>query len=141
MYWRFKTDFQGSFLDSNRYIMEHRLVRQSGNTSITENRYANAPGETFRWRTVTDPDRRRLAFELVNPRECGQRFHYGTIAMESFGSATKVTHIAYFDFFGASLWVNLPLRGGMTSFLSYTAQWEQETVSRLLDRYRTRPEE
>jgi hypothetical protein len=140
-YWRFKTDFRGTFLDNNRYIVEHRLVRQEGNTSITENRYTNAPNETFRWRTIVHPDRRRLEFELVNPQECGQKFHYGAISMQPFGGDTKVTHIAYFDFFGASLWVNLPIQGGMSSFLSYIARWEQETVSRLLDRYRVPPEE
>jgi hypothetical protein len=139
VFWRFKTDFKGEFLLSNRYIMKHRFVRETDNITITENRYSNAPNETFRWRTISHADRYRLEFELENPRECGQKFNYGTIHIEPFGSYTKVTHICYFDFFGASLWVNLPFEGGMSTFLAYIARWEQETVMRLRDRYAVEP--
>jgi hypothetical protein len=135
VYWRFKTDFSGNFLLSNRYIKEHRLVRQTGNVVITENSYTNAPNDTFRWRTVLHPGRLRLVFQLENPRECGHKFHYGSIQIEPFGSFTKVTHTAFFDFFGAFLWVNLRIGGGMTSFLTYTARWEKETVTRLRHQY------
>lgn len=135
VYWRFKTDFRGNFLLSNRYIKEHRLIRKTGNVIITENSYTNAPNETFRWRTVLHPGYQRLTFQLENPNECGHKFHYGTIQIEPFGSFTKVTHTAYFDFFGASLWVNLRIGGGMTSFLTYTARWEKETVARLRYQY------
>lgn len=135
VFWRFKTDFHGNFLLSNRYIKEHRLIHETGNITITENSYSNAPNETFRWRTTLFPDQHRLDFQLENPRECGHRFHYGTIQMEPFRSYTKVTHIAYFDFFGAYLWVNLRIGGGMTSFLMYTALWEKDTVSRLRHQY------
>ena len=135
VFWRFKTDFKGSFLLSNRYIKWHRLVQQNENITITENKYTNAPGEIFRWRTKSYPDQYRLEFQLENPHECGQHFHYGFIQLEPFGEQTKVTHIAYFDFLGAFIWVNLPFQGGMTSFLTYTAQWERETVSRLIDQY------
>jgi hypothetical protein len=135
IFWRFKTDFNGDFLLSNRYIKKHRLIQAADNVTITENSYTNAPGESFRWRTKADPGQYRLDFELVNPHESGQKFHYGTIQLESFGSQTKVTHVAYFDFFGAYIWVNMPVRGGMRSFLNYTASWEREMVTRLRDRY------
>jgi hypothetical protein len=139
VYWRFKTDFQGSFLTDNRYITKHRFVGETDNITITENRYSNAPNETFRWRTISHPDLYRLEFELENPQECGQKFNYGTIQVEPLGAYTKVTHVGYFDFFGASLWVNLPFKGGMSSFLNYLARWEQETVIRLRDQYEVHP--
>jgi hypothetical protein len=139
VFWRFKTDFRGNFLLSNKYIQEHRLVHESDNVTVTENRYANAPNESFRWRTTLFPDQHRLDFQLENPRECGHRFHYGSIRMEPFRSYTKVTHTAYFDFFGAHLWANLRIGGGMTSFLMYTARWEKETVARLRDQYEIQP--
>ena len=139
VFWRFKTDFRGNFLLSNRYIKEHRLIRETGNVTITENSYSNAPNETFRWRTILYPDQHRLFFQLENPRECGHKFHYGSIQIEPFGSYTKVTHTAYFDFFGAFLWVNLRIGGGMTSFLMYTARWEKDTVARLRHQYEIEP--
>lgn len=139
VFWRFKTDFEGHFLLSNKYIKEHRLIRKTGNVTITENRYSNVPDETFRWRTTLDPEHYRLDFQLENPRDCGQKFHYGTIRLETFAAYTKVTHIAYFDFFGASLWVNLPFDAGMSSFLIYTARWEEETIRRLQQHYVDRP--
>ncbi|MBR9986714.1 MAG: hypothetical protein KFF68_12465 [Desulfosarcina sp.] len=139
VFWRFKTDFRGNFLLSNKYIQEHRLIYESGNVTVTENRYANAPNETFRWRTTLFPDQHRLDFRLENPRECGHRFHYGSIRMEPFRSYTKVTHTAYFDFFGAYLWANLRIGGGMTSFLMYTARWEKEAVARSRDQYEIKP--
>jgi hypothetical protein len=49
---------------------------------------------------------------------------------------TKVTQVVYFDFFGATLWMNYPWYGGMRHYLHYTARWEQETITRLIDRYR-----
>ena len=76
-----------------------------------------------------------MDFVLVNPEECGHQFHYGSIQLEPFRQYTKVTHTAYFDFFGASLWVNLPFAGGMSSFLKYIARWEKKTVDRLRDHY------
>jgi len=139
VFWRFKTDFRGKFLLSNKYIKEHRVIREMGNVIITENTYANVPNETFRWQTTVYPDQYRLEFQLENPRECGQKFHYGTITLEPFRSYTKVTHVAYFDFFGAYLWVNLPFGGGMSSFLMYTARWEQETILRLQHQYEIQP--
>ncbi len=139
VFWKFKTDFRGQFLLSNKYIKRHRVIREMGNVIITENTYTNVPNETFRWRTTVYPDQYRLTFQLENPRECGQKFHYGTITLAPFRSHTKVTHIAYFDFFGAYLWVNLPLEGGMSSFLMYTARWEQETVLRLRHQYENQP--
>lgn len=139
VYWRFKTDFRGNFLTTNRYIREHRIIREYGNVTITENRYVNAPNETFRWRTILYPDQYRLVFQLENPRECGHKFHHGSIQVEPFGSYSKITHTAYFDFFGAFLWVNLRVGGGMTPFLKYTARWEKETVLRLRHQYEIQP--
>ena len=136
-YWRFKTDFSGEFLLSNRYITEHRLVRETDHFIITEDSYKTMPGKTFRWRTTLNHEHYRLKFRLVNPNECGHKFHYGTIDLEPFNGFTKVTHIAYFDFFGAYVWVNLPFSGGMRAFLSYTANWENETFLRLHNQYMT----
>ena len=135
-YWKFKTDFKNDFLLTNKLITEHRLVALKNNVAITENVYATKPGVKFRWRTKTFPDRHRLDFELQNPKECGQKFHYGHIQLEAAGTHTKVTQVAYFDFFGATLWMNYPWYGGMNYYLHYTARWEQKTVTRLIDRYR-----
>ena len=134
-FWRFKTDFSGSFLLSNRYIRKHRLIRETDRFTVTEGNYTNAPGKTFRWRTTLHHDLYRLSFRLMNPNECGHKFHYGTIQLEPYKGFTKVTHIAYFDFFGAYVWVNLPLSGGMSSFLKYTAEWEREVFLQLKHRY------
>ena len=135
LYWRFKTDFAGTFQVSNRYVKIHRLVYETDTYAITENRYTNAPGETFRWRTAAHHDRYRLEFRLENPDECGHKFHHGSIQLEPFGNYTKVTHIAYFDFFGANVWVNLPFKSGMRAFLTYIARWENETIARLHHMY------
>ena len=75
VFWRFKTDFRGKFLLSNKYIKRHRVIGEMGNVIITENTYSNVPNETFRWRTTVYPDQYRLKFQLENPRECGQKFH------------------------------------------------------------------
>lgn len=37
--------------------------------------------------------------------------------------------------FGAAVWAHYPWSGGMNQFLRYTAQWEQNTVLKLKDRY------
>jgi hypothetical protein len=135
IFWRFKTDFNNDFLRSHKFIKEHRFVGQQGNVVTTEDIYTTAPGKVFRWRTTIYPSRHRLEFVLDNPVECNQRFHYGFIRLEPFGEQTRVTHVAYFDFFGASLWANYPWPGGMSSFLLYTARWEQETIVRLRGKY------
>lgn len=135
-YWNFKTDFKNDFLLTNKLIREHRLVEYKDNVAITENVYETRPGAKFRWRTIISPDIHRLDFELLNPKECGQQFHYGHIQIEEAGEHTKVTQIAYFDFFGATLWMNYPWYGGMHHQLQYTAHWEQETIVRLIDKYR-----
>ena len=111
-------------------------MEYKGNFAITETTYATKPGVRFRWRTISSPDNHRLDFELLNPKECGQKFHYGHIQLEAIGEYTKVTQIAYFEFFGATLWMNYPWYGGMQHNLSYTARWEQETIVRLIDKYR-----
>lgn len=136
VYWKFKTDFENDFLLTNKLIREHRLVAHKNNVAITESIYATKPDVTFRWRTISFPDIHRLDFELENPKECGQRFHYGHIQLKAAGDRTIVTQTAYFDFFGATLWMNYPWYGGMRHYLEYTARWEQETITRLIDRYR-----
>ena len=135
-YWKFKTDFENDFLLTNKLIREHRLVAHKNNVAITESIYTTKPGVRFRWRTISFPDIHRLNFELQNPKECGQKFHFGHIQLEAAGDHTTVTQTAYFDFFGATLWMNYPWYGGMRHFLNYTARWEQETITRLIDRYR-----
>ena len=135
VYWKFKTDFENDFLLTNKLIREHRLVAHKNNVAITESIYATKPGVRFRWRTISFPDLHRLNFELQNPKECGQTFHHGHIQLEAAGDHTIVTQTAYFDFFGATLWMNYPWYGGMRHYLKYTARWEQETITRLIDRY------
>ena len=135
-YWKFKTDFDNNFLVENKYFTDHKFISQNGNTVITETKYANGPDKYFRWRTTLFPETGRLDFVLLNPEDCGQKFHYGHIQLEAVGQGTRVTQVAYFDFFGAALWAGFPWRGGMRYFLTYTAQWEQETFLRLKGRYR-----
>lgn len=137
IFWKFKTDFDGDFLDTNRYIASSRLVHRINDTVVTETRYAGAPDVAFRWQTTLYPSVHGLGYVLLNPKECGQRFNHGFIKLEEVGGGTRVTHTSYFDFFGASLWAGLPGPIGMEAFLRYTARWEQETILRLLPRYRT----
>jgi len=135
VFWKFKTDFDNNFLESNKYIRSHRFIGRQGNVVITHNEYANKPGKIFKWQTTVDPDRHRLDFKLLNPPETGQIYHYGYIQLEALGVKTKVTQVAYFDFFGASLWVNYPFYGGMQYYLKGTTRWEKKTIIQLKDRY------
>jgi hypothetical protein len=135
-YWNFKTDFESDFLLTNKLITEHRVVENKNNVAITETIYATKPDVKFRWRTISSPNSHRLDFELLNAKECGQRFHYGHIQLEKVAEYTKVTQTAYFDFFGATFWMNYPFYGGMKYHLNYMANWEQETIPRLIQKYR-----
>ena len=143
VYWKFKTDFDNDFLITNKFINAHRLVSRRDNVVVTEdvfseNLYTHKPGAKFRWQSTLFPERYRLDFILLNPAEVGQKFHHGSIQLEAAGASgrkTKVTQIAYFDFFGVSFWVNYPWYGGMKHFLTYSAQWEQATVLRLKSKY------
>ena len=135
VFWRFKTDFDNDFLVSNKFIESHRFISRQENIIITENQYSNNQGKTFRWLTTVVSKEYRLNFKLMNPKECDQKYHYGYIQLEAFGTRTKVTQVAYFDFFGVSLWVNYPFYGGMDDFLKYTALWEQQVISELKDQY------
>lgn len=128
-YWRYRTDFEGRLILQNKFIKSHRLVSRDGSTAITETVYTNKPNTVFKWQTTVFPDRKLLEYELLNPAECGQRYHYGSVQLEALDGGTRVTHIAYFDFFGVSLWVNYPFKGGMSRFLKYTASWEQQLVA------------
>lgn len=133
--WKFKTDFDNQFLLSNKFFTSHRLVSQEPGVVVTENEYSNKPRVKFRWRTTLSPEQYLLEFVLLNPEECGQKYHYGHIQLEALGTRTRVTQVAYFDFFGVSFWVNYPFTGGMSSFLKYTAAWEQQTVLDLRESY------
>jgi hypothetical protein len=139
VYWRFKTDFDNDFLLNNKYIREHQFISRTGDTVVTEDKYANAPDVFFKWQTTVHKDLHKLEFVLLNPGQCGQKFHYGFIQMESAAEGTLVTQVAYFDFWGASLWADYPWGGGMVDFLIYTARWEQGIILDLKDRYSGEP--
>lgn len=142
-YWEYKTDFDNDFLITNKYINAHRLISQDNHVAVTEDifskdLYPYKPNAKFRWQIKIFPAQYRLDFVLLNPAECGQKFHHGTIRLEAAGASgqkTKVTQTAYFDFFGVSFWVNFPWYGGMKDFLTYTAHWEQTMVLRLKSTY------
>lgn len=135
VFWKFKTDFDNQFLLSNKFITAHRLIRRTQNEALTESEYSDKPNTIFKWQTTLLPDQHLLKFILLNPEECGQKYHYGYIQLEPLGSRTRVTQVAYFDFFGVSIWVNYPFYGGMSYFLNYTASWEQQTILKLKDKY------
>jgi hypothetical protein len=135
VFWKFKTDFDNEFLMSNALILSHRLISHSGNVVVTENRYSTKPGTVFRWQTTVFPEQHLLKFILLNPQETDQKYHYGHIQLEGLDQKTKVTQVAYFDFFGASFWVNYPFYGGLQHFLKHTAKWEQDIIQDLKDRY------
>ena len=135
VFWKFKTDFYGDFVETNKYVINQRVISEEQRMVIIENRLSNKPDSTFRWRNVLYPSKYRLDFFLENPEQCGQRFHYGHFQLEPLGSYTKVSHAAYFDFFGASLWSHYPWEGGMYAFLDYIARWEQETILKVRDDY------
>lgn len=126
--WKFKTDFDNQLLLSNRYINSHRLVSNHQYGAVTETEYSNKPGTVFKWQSTLFPERYLLRYVLMNPDECGQKYHYGSIQLEALGSGTRVTQLAYFDFFGVSLWMSYPFTGGMSHFLNYTAGWEQQAI-------------
>jgi len=127
-FWRFKTDFDNPALTTHRYILTHRLLHREPGRAVTENHYTYAPDLAFRWETTLDEAEGRLAFTLINPDQCGQRFNYGHIQLLAEGDATRVVHFAHFDFWGASVWAAFPGPGGMKAFLSYTARWEQRVA-------------
>jgi hypothetical protein len=135
VFWKFKTDFDNQFLLSNKFITSHRLVSRDLNEVVTENEYSNKPKAVFKWQTTLLPDQHLLKYVLLNPEDCGQKYHYGYIQLEAQDSRTRVTQVAYFDFFGVSFWVTYPLRGGMSYFLKYTTKWEQQTILELKDQY------
>jgi len=126
--WDFKTDFASQILLTNKFINSHRLVSRGQDVVVTETVYYNKPGMTFKWQTTLFPEQHLLKFVLLNAEECGQKFHHGYIQLEAVDAGTRVTQVAYFDFFGVSFWVNYPFSGGMSHFLKYTANWEQQAV-------------
>ena len=128
-FWQFKTDFDNDIMLTSDELIEHRLVESSKNSVITENRYATAPDLKFLWQTTVYPRQYRLEFRLLNVDDCRHDFHYGIIELSPAGNYTKVTQTAFFDFFGASLWVKYPWNGGMKSILTKVARWEQKIAS------------
>ncbi len=135
--WKFKTSFDNKFLEKNRHISYHRLVSRKDNVAITEDRYSDMPDALFRWKTRIFPEEKRLEFRLVNSSASGHhghRFHYGHIQLTDLGGTTRVTQVAYFDFWGAGFWANYPWSGGMQDFLEYTAQWERKEAVRFYRR-------
>jgi len=124
--WRFKTDFDSDILLTNDELIGHRLVKSFGNSVITENRYASAPGLTFTWQTTMAADVFKLTFKLLNPAASRHDFHYGSIQLVPAGANTKIVQVASFNFRGASLWVKYPWYGGMKSTLTRVATWEQK---------------
>ena len=135
IFWQFKTDFDNDFLVNNKYISIHRFISRSGNVVITENKYTDVSKSLFRWQITVVQDLHRLEFVLLNPEDNNHEYHHGYIQLESLGQKTKVTQVAYFDFFGDFLWVNYPLYGGMSNFLKYNARWEQETILKRMHLY------
>ena len=133
--WKFKTDFDNQLLLSNRYINSHRLVISNQSGAVTETEYSNKPGTVFKWQITVFPERYLLRYVLTNPDECGQKYHYGSIQLEAMGAGTRITQLAYFDFFGVSLWMSYPFAGGMSHFLNYTVGWEQQTILEYNSRY------
>ena len=127
-FWQFKTDFSGDLLLTSDELIGHRLLKTEGNSVITENRYASAPELEFLWQTTVHPEQYRLDFKLLNAADCRHDFHYGSIQLTSEGENTHVTQIAFFDFTGASLWVNYPWYGGMKATLTKVAKWEQKAA-------------
>lgn len=134
-FWKFKTDFDNTFVVENKFIRAHRFVMRSGDMVITEDKYTYGPDVFFRWRTTLATKHFRLDFVLLNPEECNQAYHYGHIQLEPDGAGTRVIQVAYFDFFGAAVWAYYPWAGGMKALLMYTARWEQATAKRLETRY------
>lgn len=132
--WEFKTDFASQVLLTNNLISSHRVVDRNLHEVVTETVYVNKPSMTFRWQTTLFPEQHLLEFVLLNPEECGQKFHHGYIQLEAVDAGTRVTQIAYFDFFGVSFWVNYPFSGGMSHFLKYTASWEQQAILKYRER-------
>ena len=135
VYWEFKTDFDNDFLVKNKYIHEHQFISSNGNIVVTESKYTYGPQVFYRWQTTVLAHLLRLEYVLVNPEETKQRFHYGYIQLTAVKEGTLVTQVAYFDFFGVSLWAAFPWTGGMRDFLFYTARWEQDMVMQLKGRY------
>ena len=133
--WRLKTDFDSEILLTNDELVGHRLVKSVGNSVITENQYATAPGLTFLWQTTMLQSKFKLTFKLLNPEACRYDFHHGSIQLSPAGGHTKITQVAYFNFKKASLWVKYPWYGGMKSTLTQVAKWEQKLASEYKQQY------
>lgn len=126
--WKFKTDFDNKIVLTNKMVLSHRVVSQTADSVITESVQSNKPKTVFRWKTLLFPDQHRLEFVLLDPDECGMDYLYGNIRLQAAGSATRITQVAYMDFFGVSLWVHYPFHGGLSQTLTDTVHWEQQAV-------------
>jgi hypothetical protein len=120
IYWRFKTDFDNDFLLNNKYIRKHRLVSRSDDTVITKNRYTMGPDADFKWETTVLEHAHRLEFVLLNPEQCGQRFHHGYIELSLEEKETRVTQLNYIIWFPSRPKIHaLDIYGGMLDGLNY----------------------
>ncbi len=126
--WKFKTDFDSKIVLSNKMVLSHRLISHTADEVVTESVQSNKPKAVFRWKSMLYPEQHRLEFVLLDPDEAGMDYLYGSIRLQAMGSATLVTQVAYMDFFGVTLWVHYPLRGGMSQTLSDNVHWEQQAV-------------
>jgi hypothetical protein len=131
VYWNFKTDFNNDFLVTSKHISSHRLIKTSANEVVTENQYTSLPKSVFKWRTLIDHGYKSLSFSMIPNGRNNHKYHYGRILVQAKGNMTAVTQEAYFDFFGASFWVNYPWYGGMKQFLRDIAKWEQQKAFEL----------
>ena len=88
-----------------------------------------------------EPDTNQLlqgkayVYKLDPDGSAGKGYKFGIYGRCFLESLLEIQN-RYFDFFGATLWMNYPWYGGMRHYLHYTARWEQETITRLIDQYR-----
>jgi hypothetical protein len=86
LFWKFKTDFHGDFVETNKYVINQRVIREEQKTVIIENRLSTKPDSKFRWRNILYPDRYRLDFFLVsnsNPSALTPKFPMSLILIFS----------------------------------------------------------
>ncbi|MGD2269098.1 MAG: hypothetical protein PVI06_01755 [Desulfobacterales bacterium] len=67
VFWRFKTDFKGDFLKTNKHVAWQRIIRKAPNVVVVENRLSNRPDVIYRWRNILQPKKYRLDYFLENP--------------------------------------------------------------------------
>jgi hypothetical protein len=73
-FWHFKTDFETDILLTSDELIGHRLVKTAGNSVITENRYATAPGLRFLWQTPSFRNHIGWSLSCSMPRTAATTF-------------------------------------------------------------------